>query len=62
MKRFRSAGRFARPHAGQDKTLPLGPLTAEEAPVSGDTPPPNGNFFGTKHPQHSYRHGSANPI
>ena len=39
MRRFRSAGRFARPHAGQDKTLPLGPLTAEEAPVSGDTPP-----------------------
>ena len=39
MKRFRSAGRFARPHAGQDKTPPLGPLTAEEAPVSGDTPP-----------------------
>ena len=39
MKRFRSVGRFARPHAGQDKTPPLGPLTAEEAPVSGDTPP-----------------------
>ena len=44
MKRFRSAGRFARPHAGQDKTPPLGPLTAEEAPVSGDTPPRTETF------------------